>query len=517
MAHIQLIGLTESRSPDGKIWKFPYSFPIIIRQLLKTPHSFGLLDTHFHKKDFPEVLKFLEANKAKIYGISAYSHNYLMVKNIAAKIRSVHKDAVIIVGGLLALNDEVLMNATEVDIASTSPDGEFILPEILDALTFKDRALYDIRGITFKDRSAGRIVKNAPRPTMSNEEFQRQEMPAYEYFDEELKELSFNINSKDDFPVKGFPLLTMRGCPFDCTFCGHLYGRKFLRKSWRSFFDEIDFLIKRYDLKGIYSFDTNLFLNAKDVDEFSRIYEERKFTFKLCIEMRTELGNFELFRKLKNHGVRVVLLSYESGSQKMLDRMKKGYTLETMRDAIRSGLSAGLLINGNFIFGTPGENKASIRETRKFMFLLEKWFYAQGKILRKKQQLGNSGYGWSVLIAAPSSELYGIALQQGLIKDEEQYLISLSSDTAKKLLRGSQFKIALAQIGGDVNMSDFSSKKALLAYVKFSIFLVKLRALFFQRDRNSAFLKNIFLVGFSVAKQYFLYIVFTVYGYLKRT
>ncbi len=386
MAHIQLLAVSEGKSDDGKIWKFPYAFPIIIRALMDTGHSFDVLDLHLHKKSEDELFDYLDTCKAKIYGISAFSFNYSLVKEMSKRIKHKHPDATIIVGGVLSGNDDELMNHTEVDIVCTSAEGEKVLPKILEALDASS-SLQSVHGLTYKNIQNNKIIKTPKRRLMAQVEYQKEPRPAYEYFDEEIKELVQNLNSKNDLPVKGFPLLTMRGCPFDCTFCGHLYGRKFLRKNWDAYFDELEFLMERYDIKGFYSFDTNQFLTKKDVDDYSTGYSQRNSTFKMVVELRTTFGDYEMFKKLKEHGIEVISFGLESGSQIMLDNMKKHFKLENVKKILKAALDADIIINGNFIFGTPGENIKTIRETRDFMLLLRKWIYQQKKRFKEKGKL----------------------------------------------------------------------------------------------------------------------------------
>lgn len=493
MAHIQLIGLSEQKSPDNKIWKFPYAFPIIIRELQKTRHTFDVMDTHLHKKTYREMAEFLDNQEAAIYGISAWSHHYRLVKEMSQIIRKKHKEAVIITGGILAANDDVLMKNTEVDIAATGAEGEFILPEILDALDNDRDSLRAIKGITFKDIKRNRIIKTEKREVMNADEFQLQERPAYEYFHDELLELAHNINSKEDYPVKGFPLLTGRGCPFQCTFCGSIYGRRFLKKSWKSFFDEIEFLVERYGVKGFFSYDTNMFLNENDVEGFCAEYKKRNSSFTMCSELRPSFGDYDMFKKLGDHGVRVLLFGFESGSQHLLDRMKRGISVNTMEKVIKSAMDAGLIIHGNFVFGTPGENFKTIKETKKTMLSLEKWIDEQKVKFQKMNKKNTSGYGWASLIPSPTSELYTSAIKNNLISDEEEYLLSLGVNNVTELIEGSSSKIRLVHIGGDVNMSEFTSKNALLAYIKLSIAIIKLQSCLSRRYRKTQAIVDLFI------------------------
>jgi radical SAM superfamily enzyme YgiQ (UPF0313 family) len=505
MAKIKLIGISEVKSPDGKIWKFPYAYPVIIKVLQQTGHEFSVVDTHLHKLEFCELLEYLQKCNEKIYGISAFSHNYIMVKQICMTIKEVKPDAVIIVGGLLSRNAETLLENTLTDIAATAADGENQLCEILDALDGR-RPLHSVTGIYYKEGK--RIIATPERTMQTNEDFNRQGRPAYEYFDKELTEMVENINSMKDVPVNAFPMLTMRGCPFRCTFCGHMYGHKFYKKNWKEYFDEVEFLQKRYGIQGIYSYDTNMFFNKRDVDEFCEEYEARCSDMKFLVELRPTFGDLEMFRKLKAHGVEGVLFGIESGSQKMLDNMKKHFDLYTMKRLFKDCMSAGLFMHGNLIFGTPGENEQTVKETSELMLYLEKLFYDNPVVSSDGKKI-RSGYGRTFLIPAPCSELYDIAQKNGIIKDTHAYLMRLGSAENFKLLKGSKFKIALGESGGEVNMSDFKSLKAMKSYVNFIFEIVRFKRCFFSVELLKSELTNlsIFKYLFRMIKYYMAYLV----------
>ena len=72
MAHVSLVGVSEIKSPDNKIWKFPYAFPIIISQLRLTSHTFDVIDTHLHKLTPEELVACLIESDSQVFGISAY-------------------------------------------------------------------------------------------------------------------------------------------------------------------------------------------------------------------------------------------------------------------------------------------------------------------------------------------------------------------------------------------------------------------------------------------------------------
>lgn len=469
MAHIHLINIAEPASDDGKVWKFPYALPILVSGLKDTEHTYEILDTHLHGVKYAELFEHIKNSKATIFGISAWSHNYALYKELAAYIKTNKPGAWVIAGGIISSSYGVLLNNTMTDIVATGAEGENVLPDVLDALDSKEpwNKLKSVCDIAYKDRDSGGIVKTPKKDLMTQADFQELSMPAYADFDKEMLEIISNINSKTNHPVKGFPLLTMRGCPFPCTFCWHMFGKKFLRKSWDKFFDEVEFLVGRYGLEGIFSYDSNMFLKKEEAMEYAEIYNKRGFTFKSCIELRTTFGDKEMFEALFNAGVRVVLFGYESGSQYMLDRMKKGFKLHRMKDIIQAAADSNLVIDGNFIFGTPGENVDTVNETYEFMLWLDRVAYEQKKRMEKLGLTSTSRYVHSILTPTPGSELYTLAIEKKLITDEDKYLMHLSDDKLKERAIGSTFKIKLFFEGGDVNMSEFSSKRAMIYYVDY--------------------------------------------------
>lgn len=507
MAHIQLVGLAEMKSPDDKIWKFPYAFSVIIRRLLDSEHSFDIIDTHLHKKSAGELIDYLKQSNANIFGISAFSHNYALVKLIAHTLKEVKPDSTIVVGGILSGNYKILLEKAKIDIVCTAAEGEMVLPEILDALDGR-RPLESISGIAFMKN--GKVIKTPHRKVMSNKDYQDTPLPAYEYFDEQLQEIADNVNQLENLPVKGFTILTMRGCPFKCTFCGHLYGHRFLKMRWDKFFSHLEFLVDRYGITGFFCQDTNQFLNEKDAYEYCRLYSKGNHTFKICSAMRPTFGDVEMFRALKKNGVEVILFGMESGSQRLLDRMKKKFNLKKMKEVFKAAMDAGLHISGNFIFGTPGENIESVKETRDLMFWLENEFYKQRIAFAKDgREPCTSGYGFTFLVPSPTSELYQLALDKGFITDEETYLLQLSNDDHKLLAKGSRFKLALAEAGADINMSDFPSKSSLVRYVNYSIALTKWRAYKLDKEtfdgeseKAKTLLKNMVDLYFDFYKNY---------------
>ena len=493
MAHINLISVADRKDPEGRITKFSFAFPVILRELEKTSHTFEVHDTHLHKIELGELLDLVETMESRIFGISGWAHNYLDIKYLAERIKKTHKDAIVIVGGIIAENYKVVLEKTDVDIVSTGTEGEYILPKLLDCIDEDETKLSEIPGIAMRDPDTGKIRNNPYESLMNKKTFQDQHWPAYEYFNDEIAGYVDHLNTMTDVPIKAFPILTARGCPFACTYCGHLYGSRFLRKTWDRWFDHIEYLIDNHNVPGFYNQDTNMFLTIQDVDAYCEVYRERGSTFEICAEIRPTFGDYDTFKKMVDNGIKVALFGFESGSEKMLTNMKRPMQkMKETRERLKEALRAGMVIYGNFVIGTPGENRKTLRETRRFMVEIAGWAHTQKKEFEKVGKIGTSGYGWTIFLPSPSSELYDLALRDGLIPDEEQYLISLCDEENFGFAKGGKFKVALAQVAKhNVNMSEFTSKQALVSYAHYTLAMARLESKLSIRDFGLENLRNI--------------------------
>jgi anaerobic magnesium-protoporphyrin IX monomethyl ester cyclase len=513
--HIQLIGVVEPKSEDGKVYRFPYGLPTVIRQLESTDHTFDVVDTHIHKKSKSELMDFLGECDAKVYGISAWSEGYKITKDMAALIRRKNPDATIIVGGILSRSDQALFENTEIDVAVTSADGHLVLPEILDSLE-KGQDLSEISGISWRGPGRTRVV-NPERPLMTKQQYQDSPIPAYEYFENEIRELvetvshqGYGRGDRKAEPVAApFPLMVTRGCPFDCTFCGFMEGQRFFRRKWEDMFDEIEYLINEFGIQNFISNDTNLCFHDRDVDAYCEQYAKRDCSFRVIGNYRPTFGSRESVKKLVEHGNVVATYGWESGSQKILDIMRKNSNVAEVIAHAWLSAKAGIIVYGNFLFGMPGEDKSTIRETAAFMMELERIMHWQKADFEERQvpYEMTSGYNYSVLIAMPTSEVFDLAVEYGMIEDMDGYLSYLDPGeqmTEEYTRQHSRYK------GSDINLSDFSSKEAMIHYARYQMALVKFKAQFLGGVGSLENLRGIFNYGWEASSQYAQHTVLTV-------
>jgi radical SAM superfamily enzyme YgiQ (UPF0313 family) len=177
-------------------------------------------------------------------------------------------------------------------------------------------------------------------------------------------------------------LMASRGCVRSCTFCGHwLAWPGFRQMSGERIYAEIkhqrsvmpslhhdDSQIKFYDLLINGDMPKLDKLAALLVDDPSP-----KLTWKEAnAVVRPEMTR-DMCRKLYEAGCRQLIIGLESGSQRVLDLMRKRQTIAQMKETLRNAHEAGLHVRGNFMFGYPGETEDDFRQTLDF--LTEMWPY----------------------------------------------------------------------------------------------------------------------------------------------
>ena len=158
---------------------------------------------------------------------------------------------------------------------------------------------------------------------------------------------------------------TTRGCPFKCNWCAKpIYGNRYHARSPRHVVDEIKWLKGRYNFDHIWMCDDIFGLKPGWVNEFADLVEEENLWFRFKIQSRADLLLQENYvRALARAGCENSWMGAESGSQKILDAMDKGTTVEQIAGATRLLRQYGIHPSFFIQFGYPGETMEDIGMT----------------------------------------------------------------------------------------------------------------------------------------------------------
>lgn len=164
-------------------------------------------------------------------------------------------------------------------------------------------------------------------------------------------------------------IFSSRGCPFRCNFCQYpqtMGGRLYRKRSPANFVDELEHIKNSMPkIREIFVEDDTFTVDTKRVDAICDLIMERGLNTVWSCNVRADVPR-ETLKKMKEAGCRLLVVGYESGSQKILDNIHKGITLQQSRQFAHNTKALGFKVFGCFMIGLQGETKASIEKTFQF-------------------------------------------------------------------------------------------------------------------------------------------------------
>jgi radical SAM superfamily enzyme YgiQ (UPF0313 family) len=211
-----------------------------------------------------------------------------------------------------------------------------------------------VAGLSF--RRNGVVVHNADRAFA--DDLDALPVPARELLDERRYTL----------PLPDRPcavVIPARGCPHQCVFCGaHLYyGRRLRLRQPGRVADELAALAERGVVRDVVMWSDSFTLDRSFVLELCGELRDRRLPLRWMCNSRVDAFDDELAGRMRAAGCVGVAFGIESGDQGMLDRMRKGTTVEQAPRAVRAAKRAGIPVLAHFVLGVPGETRETIDRT----------------------------------------------------------------------------------------------------------------------------------------------------------
>jgi radical SAM superfamily enzyme YgiQ (UPF0313 family) len=345
-------------------------------RLLNTYQNRDYVEKHWED----EMKKVVDEKKPKLVGITnQFTAQVFDVIKLAKLIKKVDKKILLVVGGPHAsTSPESLLELTDaIDIAVLG-EGEYTMLEIVDYCEGK-KSLTEIQGIAYRNQSG--LVINTRRE--ANQNLDDLPYPAYhlvrmeKYF--RAVELGFPVRGRYNYPgsERSIPMITSRGCPFNCTFCSiHLHmGRRWRTHSVIYILNHIRFVVEQYSVKHIHFEDDSINIDIKRFEELidGIIALNLGITWDTPNGMRAEGLTESLLRKIKKSKCTYLIIGVESGNQQVLDRIiNKKLNLRKVLELAKLCKDIGIDLRAFYVFGFPGEKIRNIKQTMDFALGLMK-------------------------------------------------------------------------------------------------------------------------------------------------
>ena len=274
-------------------------------------------------------------------------------------------------------------------------EGFLTLPRLVAAIKAGDTG-YAIPGLWHK--CGGHIVPNPPAPLL--DDLNALPMPAWDL----LPMARYRAHNWHCFgPIERRSpyavIYTTLGCPYHCHFCctNALFGKAGIRyRAPKNVAKEIDYLVRVHGVRNLKIMDEMFVLNRRHVETLCGLLIERGYDLNIWAYARVNTVNEALLDVMRRAGIRWLVYGFESGSQEVLESVSKGYRIESVDTTVQMTRDAGIHILGNYLFGLPGDDAASMQATLDMAFRINaEWanFYT--------------------VMALPGSALYEEALAKG--------------------------------------------------------------------------------------------------------
>ena len=310
----------------------PLGLAYLAASLLEYKNDINIEIIDGHLLEYDDYVKKISDLEADIVGVTST----MPLLNEALRIPSLvkKKNAKFIIGGPGVTNLPSSMLYESGYSIICYGEGERTIVELVKAFENK-QPLDDVKGISFI--SKGKEVRTPPRELIKD--LDDIPLPA-----RELLDMHKYIDLwREKMGVALSQIVSSRGCQFSCRFCSKgVFGNEIRFRSPAKVIEEMKLLYDKYKVEKVYFEDDLFTLNRKRVVDFCDAMEQELPGKKWGAMARVETVDFEMLSRMKRAGCTELAFGVESGSQKILDFLGKGITVEQIRKTFKQVNEVGI-------------------------------------------------------------------------------------------------------------------------------------------------------------------------------
>lgn len=291
----------------------------------------------------------IKRHPADVYGLSISPVDYATGLKAILCIKKALPKAKVIIGGINPTIFPQEFDFPAVDCI-ISGEGEISFVKVLEAI--HDRKPFD------------RII-TGEKPNLDMLPFVEREIWEYD------RELSCSF--APDHKTPAITMLAGRGCPYQCSYCqpaeNSVFGKPFRIRSVVNVINEMGYLYEKYKYNSVTFWDDTFTFKRDWVMEFCDAYERTGIGAKIAACSRADIicRNEDMVERLASIGLDWFVIGLESGSQRILDLIKKGTTVEQNIKAAEICRKHGIKVFGTYMYGLPTETESDTRATAEMI------------------------------------------------------------------------------------------------------------------------------------------------------
>lgn len=315
--------------------------------------------------DAAKLEEVIKKHNPDVLGIQCYTFDVDFVKDVLWRAKRFRKDIITVTGGAhpSAVPGAMMNQFTDTLDFLFIGEAEVGFRQLLKLLQKNQPDFRDIPGLVWRDNEAVRMNTRHFTDDLDSLDF-----PAWDLIRPDTYPESQHGAFFKQFPIA--PIMVTRGCPYPCTFCAGsvVSGKKVRRRTAASVLKELTMLRDRFGIREFHIIDDNFTSDKAYAKDLLRKLAKLNLgmTWAVPNGVRMDTLDDELLGLMKETGLYLISLGIESGSDDVLRAMKKGITIDRIRECVGTIRRAGIDIAGFFIIGFPGETESSIRQTIDF-------------------------------------------------------------------------------------------------------------------------------------------------------
>ena len=324
-----------------------------------------LVDAKRQGASVEDVSRQITALRPDYLGLSATTISVTNAARIAERVKAFLPDVVTILGGahVSAIPERTMEAFPAIDFGVVG-EGEISLFELLNSLE-SGGDVGDVAGLAY--RHDGCVHVNPRAPYL--DDLDALPLPAWDLLPDFPHRFQPSLFSYPRTPVA--TLITSRGCPFSCSFCdrstsgkrGRMHGVDSVVRMCRHLVD--------VGVQHIIFVDDLFTVRKQRVVELCEAFLDEGFTFSWSCNSHPNLLDLDTMKLMRRAGCWQIAYGIESGSQRILDVVKREVRIPRMRETLRMTRAAGIRTKGYVMIGHPTEGLDSLRETAEFLKIVE--------------------------------------------------------------------------------------------------------------------------------------------------
>lgn len=333
----------------------PLGLSYVASSLIEAGHFVKIIDSDLESRPQEKIIQEIKMTDYDLVGFYVMTWTFKETNEILKEIKKIRPDIKSVFGGPNASSlPLVSLEISDFDYVVTG-EGEETVIELVKCIS-GELPLESVDSLVYRDKNK-KIAQNKPRQLKSD--IDEINFPAWQLL---------KVNRYRDIFTRSTKFATMiasRGCPFNCTFCDrkNRMGNKWRVRSPENVLSEIKLLNSRYQIKEIMFYDDNFIFDKRWVYEFCDKLDNSNL--RIAWECRTRVDTVDkpLLKRIKQSGCYRIRYGMESGNNQILKVLKKGITIEQIKECAGITKEAGIEIFAYFMMGSPYETPQTLKDT----------------------------------------------------------------------------------------------------------------------------------------------------------